>query len=258
MLKGLYTAYHGMVNEQNRMDVLTNNLANVSTNGFKKEGTTSQTFDEVLAYKIKDTSESPNVAKKLGSLSLGVKIGENYTDYSQGSLKNTGNTFDMALNGQGFFAVEYKNKSDETSVKYTRDGSFTLNQDGYLVTEDGDFVLGTGDEKIQLDPLKDTKIDESGNIYQDDDEVGQILIADFADYNYLEKFGENMYTPIEGATLQASSSTVSPGYLETANVQIVSEMVNMISIARAYENNQKLIQTYDQSLEIAVTQLGKL
>ena len=87
MVKGLFTAYTGMINEQHRMDVLTNNLANASTVGYKKEGTTSQAFDEVLALKIKDTTD-PGKVKSLGNISLGVKIGENYTDYSQGSLFN--------------------------------------------------------------------------------------------------------------------------------------------------------------------------
>ena len=86
MVKGLYTAYTGMINEQNRMDVLTNNLANVDTNGYKKEGATSQAFDDVLMYKIKDLSEAGRLSKRIGTGNLGVKIGENYTDYSQGSL----------------------------------------------------------------------------------------------------------------------------------------------------------------------------
>ena len=82
MVKGLYAAYTGIINEQNRMDVLTNNLANAATTGYKKEGATSQAFNDVLAYKIKDTSEYVNLAKRIGTMNLGVKIGENYTDYA--------------------------------------------------------------------------------------------------------------------------------------------------------------------------------
>ena len=126
MVKGLYTAYTGMLNEQHRMDVLTNNLANADTNGFKKEGATSQSFDAILAYKIKDSSEGYQLAKRIGYNHPGVKIGEGYTDFSQGPMKNTGNTFDLALTDKGFFAVEFTNKSGESSVKYTRDGNFTL------------------------------------------------------------------------------------------------------------------------------------
>ncbi len=150
MLKGLYTAYTGMINEQHRMDVMTNNLANADTNGYKKEGTTSQAFDTVLAYKIKDLSEAGNLPVGLGTaktydedsvdnpdrwisrtgMNLGVKIGENYVDYSEGPIKETGNTFDLAISDTGFFAVEYTNKAGETSTKYTRDGNFTMDQQG--------------------------------------------------------------------------------------------------------------------------------
>ena len=139
MLKGLYVAYTGMINEQHRMDTLTNNLANASTVGYKKEGATSQSFDEVLTVKIKDASVG-NVTQRIGRNNPGVKIGENYTDFTQGSFRVTGNTYDLALAGDGFFAIEFTNKAGETSTMYTRGGQFTLNTQGYLVTEDGDWI----------------------------------------------------------------------------------------------------------------------
>ena len=256
MVKGLYTAYTGMINEQHRMDVVTNNLANASTVGYKKEGATSQAFDEVLAYKIKDTTDAVQV-RPLGNVSLGVKIGENYTDYSQGSLRETGNTFDIALSGTGFFTVEFKNKAGQTSTKYTRDGSFTLNKEGYLVTKDGDYVLGANG-RIRLDPLKETSIDRQGNIYQNDVRVATLDITDFEDYNYLEHYGENYYQTVEGAREKQGDYQTMSGYLEMSNMQVVSEMVEMISISRAYETSQKLIQTYDGTLEVAANQIGKL
>lgn len=257
MVKGLYTAYTGMINEQNRMDTLTNNLANSATTGFKKEGATSQSFDSVLAYKIKDSSD-PAIARYIGKANLGVKTGETYTDYSQGAFKVTGNTYDLALSGNGFFTVAFTNKAGETSVKYTRDGSFTLNANGYLVTKDGDYVLNTSGNPIRLNPLLNSKIDEFGTIYQNDRPVSRIQITDFTDYNYLEHYGENYYQPVEGATQKAADAKVQEGYLETSNVQVVSEMVELISVTRAYESNQKLIQTIDDTLEVAVNRLGKL
>lgn len=258
MLRGLYTAWSGMVNEQNRMDVMTNNLANATTVGFKKEGTTSQAFDDVLTVKLKDKSVGLSTVERTGIRNPGVKIGENYTDYTQGSFRDTGNTFDLALSGEGFFAIEFTNRADETSTMYTRAGQFTLNKDGYLVTQDGDFVLDANDRRIRLDTLKTTDIDKAGTIRQEGAVVARIKVADFENYDYLEKYGETYYRPIEGAELTDGTATVNSGYLEMANVQIVSEMVNMIAITRAYEANQKLIQTYDDSLEIAVTQLGRV
>ncbi|MCR5720432.1 MAG: flagellar hook-basal body protein [Lachnospiraceae bacterium] len=258
MLKGLYTAWTGMVNEQNRMDILTNNLANSTTVGFKKEGSTSQAFSDVLAHKVKDVSEGLGTTRRIGVNNPGVKIGENYTDYSQGSFRITDNTYDLALGGEGFFAIEFTNKAGETSVKYTRAGQFTLNKEGYLVTTEGDYVLDDKNAHIKIDTLHDARIDNDGTIYQNDRAVAKIKLVDFENYDYLTKYGENYYTPLEGAKLTDSKATVYSGYLEMSNVQTVSEMVQLISITRAYESNQKIIQTYDDTLDVAVNQLGKL
>ena len=259
MLKGLYTAYTAMVNEQHRMDTMTNNLANASTVGFKKEGAPSQCFSDVLTVKIKDRSDGHHAyAEHIGRNNPGVKIGENYTDYTQGSYRVTGNTYDLAIDGDGFFAIEFTNKAGETSTMYTRAGQFTLNKEGYLVNEDGDYVLDNQSRRIRLNTLLDSKIDEDGTIYQNDTAVARIGITDFEDYDYLEKYGETYYRPIEGARTTQANAVINSGYLEMSNVQVVSEMVNLIAITRNYESSQKIIQTYDGSLEIAATQLGRV
>lgn len=353
MLKGLYTAYTGMINEQHRMDVMTNNLANADTNGFKKEGATSQAFDSVLAYKIKDLSEAGNLPRLISTakgvdtyelsneanpdyaqnrvrrvgMNMGVKTGENYVDYSEGPMKVTGNTFDFAIAGSGFFLVEYTNKAGETSVKYTRDGNFTMNSQGYLVTQDGDYVLDEDRRRIRLDPNeKEIGTNVGGDIFQAGEYVATIGVVDFEDYDRLERFGENFFqfaesdaakaasaayrrarantTAIQNALddaqargadtaeleaalrtaqqreeeaeqelgaaranddaananleLPAEEASVRPGYLETSNMSIVTEMVNMIAIQRQYESNQKVITTFDESLDIAVNQIGKV
>ena len=258
MVKGLYTAYTSMVNEQHRMDTLTNNLANADNVGFKKEGATSQAFADLLAVKIKDCSVGLGRVQPMGFHNPGVKIGENYTDYTQGSFRITDNTYDLALSGEGFFAIEFTNKAGETSTMYTRAGQFTLTREGFLVTEDGDFVLDTQNRRIQLNTLLDSRIDEDGTIYQNGRAVATIQVADFEDYNYLQKYAETYYYPLEGATLIPGNAQIYSGYLEMANVQIVSEMVNLIALTRNYESNQKIIQTIDSTLEIAVNQLGRV
>ncbi|RKI80999.1 flagellar hook-basal body protein [bacterium 0.1xD8-71] len=285
MLKGLYTAYTGMLNEQHRMDVLANNLANSTTNGYKKEGTTSQAFDNVLAYKIKDLSEPGNLPRSLArnravdqnelnnpdnedylerrvrrtGLNLGVKIGENYVDYSEGPIKETGNPFDLAISDRGFFAVEYTNKAGETSTKYTRDGNFTMNLQGYLVTQDGDFVLDENGRRIRMETELPVSIDRNGNVTQNGAFVATIGLTDFEDYDYLERFGENYFQPIEGAEeTDEVASQIYAGYLEMSNISVVTEMVNMITLQRQYESNQKVITTYDDTLDQAVSQIGRL
>ncbi len=266
MVKGLYTAYTGMINEQKRLDVLSNNLANADTNGYKKEGTTSQTFADTLAIKIRDSSDY-YLPKGLGDISLGVHVGETYTDYSQGNFRVTDNKYDVALDGNGFFAISYTNKNNETSVKYTRDGAFTVNTEGYLVTKDGDFVLnqngamnrdGGAGSYIRLNPNLDFKIDQFGRIYQNEQFVAQLGVVDVADYNYIEKYGENLYDLANGAQLTASNAKVEQGVLEASNVNVVKEMVEMITITRAYEAGQKMIQTVDTMLDKAANQVGKV
>lgn len=258
MVKGLYTAYTGMLNEQHRMDVLTNNLANADTNGFKKEGATSQSFDAILAYKIKDSSEGAHLSRRLGVNHPGVKIGEGYTDFSQGPIKSTGNTYDLALTDSGFFAVEFTNKAGETSIKYTRDGDFTLTENGRLVTRDGDPVLDVNGSPIEINQLLPVEINSRGQIIQDGRVVATIQITDFENYDYLERYGENYFQPIEGAQEKEAAAEIRSGYLETSNMSVVTEMVNMITVSRAYESNQKVITTYDSTLEIAANQLGKI
>lgn len=262
MVKGLYTAYTGMVNEQKRLDVLANNLANADTNGYKKEGTTSQTFADELAIKIKDTSYY-GMPQKLGTMSMGVHIGETYTDYSQGNFRVTDNKSDFALKGDGFFAIAYTDKAGNSSVKYTRDGAFVVNTQGYLVTKDGDFVLNMADARsgnvngrIQVNPNLEIVVDEFGNIYQNDQQVANLGFVDFEDYNYLAKYGENLYDLTDGGVIVESNAKVEQGLIESSNVNVVSEMVDMIAISRAYQAGQKVINAVDETLDKAVNQVG--
>ncbi len=191
-------------------------------------------------------------------MSLGVKIGESYTDFSQGSLRDTGNTYDIALGGSGFFNIEFTSKAGETSTKYTRDGGFTITKEGYLVTKDGDYVLGENG-RIQLSTTAGTTVfDRNGDIYQDDRLVASLKISDFEDTNYLTHYGETMWDAKEGAVeIDVEDPDVRQGYLEMSNANVVKEMVNMITISRHYESNQKMLTSFDETLEKTMT-LSKL
>ena len=208
----------------------------------------------MMAVKIKDWTETPNTPKKLGNMSLGVKIGETYTDFSQGSFRTTENTYDLAIGGKGFFNIEFTNKAGETSTKYTRDGGFTITKDGYLVTKDGDYVLGENG-RIQLSTTAGaTVFDRAGNIYQDDRLVASLKITDFEDTNYLTHYGETMWDAMEGAVEKEPENTeIFQGFLEMSNASVVKEMVNMITISRQYESNQKMLTTFDETLEKTMT-----
>lgn len=266
MVKGLYTAHTGMVNEMKRLDIMTNNLANAETTGYKKEGTTSRTFADEYAIRVKDTS-SYGLATRIGSVSLGVHLGEVYTDWATGGMKVTDNATDFALEGQGFFSIAFTDKAGNTSVKLTRDGSFTLDKDGYLRTKDGDYVLNaTGalnrdpaaGNRIQLNPNLPFEVNELGYVYQNNALVGTIGVVDVVDYDYIEKYGENLYNLVDGGAVVAADAYVRQGVLEMSNVNVVNEMVNMITIQRAYEAGQKVITSIDSTLETATTQVGKV
>lgn len=261
MVRGLYTAWTGMVNEQKRLDVISNNMANASTTGYKKQNVTSQSFDDELAVRINDNNRDTTSKYPIGYMNLGVKIGETYHDFSQGSLRETGNTYDLALSGDGFFTIQTTNKQGETTTKYTRDGSFTVNTEGYLVTKDGDYVLDTNGERIQIpgaQTAQNVAFDQNGNILVDGQQVATLGIAAFENPQALLLYGENMYEATAASGLQASTATVNQGYLEMSNTNVVEEMVDMITITRAYEAGQKMIQTVDGSLQKAVNEIGKV
>lgn len=261
MVRGLYTAWTGMINEQKRLDVLSNNMANADTIGYKKQGTTSQSFDDELTIRIHNNNQYLAKRRAIGDMNLGVKIGETYHDFSQGSLRETGNTYDLALSGDGFFTIQTTNKQGVTSTKYTRDGSFTVNTEGYLVTRDGDFVLDTNGNRIQI-PGAQTAVnvafDAKGNITVDGQAVATLGIASFANPQALLLYGENMYDPTDAAGLQASTATVEQGYLEMSNTNVIEEMVDMITVTRAYEAGQKMIQTVDNTLQKATNEIGRV
>lgn len=258
MVRGLYTAYTGMANEQKRLDVITNNLANSATVGFKKEGVTNQAFDEVLTAKIRDGSEA-YVNQAIGSMSLGVKIGEVYTDYGQGAMRSTGNSYDLAIEGEGFFKVRMNDDSGTDTFRYTRNGSFKVDTQGYVRDEDGNYVQGaSGDLQVPAEVAENVAIDAMGNIFVGEEVFDTVSVVDFEDYDYLKKLGSTMYEPVEGANEIEAAGWVRQGFTEQSNVNSISEMVQMITITRAYEANQKVIQSIDSMLDKSVNQIARV
>ncbi|MSS64214.1 flagellar hook-basal body protein [Velocimicrobium porci] len=257
MLRGLYTAFTGMSNEQKRLDIISNNIANAATVGYKEENVTNQSFDEMLTIKIRDGSES-YLDKPIGTMSLGVKVGEVYTDYGQGSLRTTGNTYDMAIEGKGFFQVRVVDKNGKETIRYTRDGAFKMTSNGFITDADGNYLQGeSGDVQVPIDAAE-VVIGKDGTIYADGAAVDKVNLYDFEDYDYLEKVGDVSYKPLDGAVQVDATGLIRQGYTEQSNVNAVSEMVDMIAITRAYESNQKVIRTVDTMLDKAVNTVGRV
>lgn len=257
MVRGLYTAYTGMANEQKRLDIVANNVANASTVGYKKDSVTNQAFDEMLTLKIRDGSVGYQT-QEIGQMSLGVKIGEVYTDYGQGSLRETGNTYDLAVEGKGFFEVRVTDKDGNESSRYTRDGSFKMTSDGYIIDTEGNYLQGeSGNIQVPVDAAT-VAISEDGRIFADGNYVDTINLVDFEDYKYLEKVGDTAYRLTEGGTEKDATGVIAQGFTEQSNVNSVTEMVQMISITRAYEANQKVITTVDSMLDKSVNSVGRV
>lgn len=257
MVRALYTAYTGMVNEQKRLDVISNNVANSATVGYKTERPTSQQFKEELTYRIKDAS-SVYTKDNIGQMSLGVKIGEVHTDYSQGSIIETGNTYDLAIEGDGFFQVSCTDRNGNTNIRYTRNGNFTMTMDGFIVDSEGNNLLAqNGPLTVPTDAI-DVAIDKDGSVYADNEYIDRVVLMDFEDYDFLEHLENNMYAPVAGATAKETNAIIDQGFTEQSNVNTVNEMVNLIAITRAYEAGQKMINTVDDMMDKAVNSVGSV
>ncbi|SNX53535.1 flagellar basal-body rod protein FlgF [Thermoanaerobacterium sp. RBIITD] len=248
MLRGLYTASSGMIAQQKIMDVLSNNLANVNTTGYKKDSVVTSAFPGFMVTK----SGGDNVPYdgNVGRMNYGILVDTFNTNFSEGAIQETKGKLDFAIDGTGFFEI-----STPQGMRYTRDGSFTLNSNGYLVTKDGYNVMG------QNGPIRltegDISVDNFGNITLNGQNVDRLNIVDFNNYNTLRKEGNNLFFNVGGQAIP-SNATIKQGYLEGSNVNSVDEMVNMINVMRIYEANQKIALAFDETLDKAVNEVGRV
>jgi flagellar basal-body rod protein FlgF len=272
VIRGLYTGASGMVVQMQRLDTVSNNLANVDLNGYKRDQTILKAFPEILLRRMNDNGVysfplgSVDTTPIVGRLGTGAEVNEVYTVFDQGPLKQTENPFDLALEGRGFIAVRLPQ-----GERYTRNGAFLLSDEGYLVTKNGELVLGeNGPVRLKKNNFV---IDQDGVIYQNAtyagderrlvsleenewenlERVDRLKIVDFERPRYLKKTGNSFWesTDESGPALIAAEpqrAKVRQGFLEGANVNVVQEMVEMIEVNRTYEANQKMIQTHDALL----------
>lgn len=254
MVKGLYTAAMGMNVQAKRLDIISNDLANTDTTGYKKDVAVVASFKEEYLKRLNDSQNFRPNEETIGSMVYGAKVDEIYTDFTQGSVISTGLETDLALQGEGFFTVQTEN-----GLAYTRDGNFTVNQFGALVTKEGYPVMGqegpielgedyfsTGDKIV---------VQSSGEVYVGTTYIDTLDIANFTDTNALTKMNDNLYTS-NGERVEFTGGVIQ-SFLEKSNVNTVSAMVDMIAVARAYETNQKMVQTQDNILGKAVNELGR-
>jgi flagellar basal-body rod protein FlgG len=256
MMRSLSTAASGMVAQQRNLDTIANNLANVNTTGFKSQ---RAEFQDAIYQTLRPSGAQGGTDLAQPSafqIGLGSQFSTTSGDFHQGAFQATNNPTDLAIGGEGFFAVDMP----DGTLAYTRDGSFKINSDGELVTSDGYRIAGN----IKFEPgATSISIANNGTVsakYPNQNEpveVGQIRITVFANPAGLTRAGQNLYLAggASGEAQEREAGTEGAGYiqqgvLEGSNVEIVEEMVRMITAQRAYEINSKAVQTSDDMLSI--------
>ena len=255
MIRSLWISKTGLDAQQTQMDVIANNLANVSTAGFKRS---RAVFEDLLYQTLRQPGAQSSQQTQLPSgLQLGTGVRPVATEriFTQGNLQQTGNSKDLAINGQGFFQVLLP----DGTAAYTRDGSFQVDNQGQLVTSSGFVIqpaisIPANAQSITVGRDGTVSVTQSGSATPT--QVGALQLSTFINPAGLESKGENLYVET-GSSGNASTNTpgtngagnLSQGYTETSNVNVVEELVNMIQTQRAYEINSKAITTSDQMLQ---------
>jgi flagellar basal-body rod protein FlgG len=240
----------GALTQEMRLNVLANNIANVNTAGFKED----------RIFQLPQTSDSvwnntPAAARQNTALdnvsSLPVST---FTNFEQGPLKETGNSLDMALEGDGFFAIQTPG-----GIRYTRKGSFSLSQNGVLVTQEGYPVLGKNKGEIRING-QNVSVDSSGAVFVDNASVDSLDIVGFSNRNNLEKVGDSLYSAQDPNDQGAPATTtqVQQGFIESSNVDSIKAMTDMIDVLRGYESYQKIIQSMNDTTSKTVNDVGKM
>jgi flagellar basal-body rod protein FlgF len=297
MLRGLYTAASGLVTQQRKHDAITNNIGNMNTPGFKQRQTVGRSFPEMLISMVRDQSGGQPGPSSIGKLHFGVMAEENIPVFQQGDLEETGNPFDFAIlsdiqmpgvqfdaggkaitatgeriyQPQAFFTV----MAPDGGERYTRNGKFTLDPGGRLVTAEGFPVMNEQGQPVSLVTADEAGQPASIQVFPNGqvvntvtgEQLAALRITRVDNPHLLVPEGYGMYRAFEGTGIGVrpidpnnpeDRITVRQGHVERSNVDPTQAMVDMMSAVRAYEANQKVIQAYDRSLEKAVNEIGRV
>lgn len=266
MSRGFYAAASAMVTEMDRFSVMANNLANLNTHGYKRQQAIQHDFrrgfierihnQQVLLAHGENGPEQvhlPSGEVPIGQLGTGTLIQNSWSDFSDGSLEETGAPLDLALQGSGFFVVQ----DDKGQDYYTRQGGFQLNADGTLVNADGQQVQGLNGS-LDLSGAQKIQIDAHGNVYADGQYQDSLKLVEFEHPQLLLNRGDNLYARLpEQQEILTTSSELKQGYLERSNVEVASEMVTMIAALRSYQISQKALQSEDDMTGKLINEIGR-
>jgi len=243
LTQAMYAASAGAFKNQQRLDVLSNNLANINTPGFKQD---KLVFRVPVGAEKEGDSHTDHLQGPSAAMARGA-----WTDFSQGVLRHTGNSLDLALDGKGFFCIQ-----TPEGTRYTRNGSFTINGDGVLATKDGLPVLGKGGE-IKIDG-RNVSVDEEGNVSVDGNEVGTLKVVSVPQPASLKKMGNTLFASAGADEKEAEGFKIREGYIESSNVNAIRAMTEMIDISRSYESYQKTIQFLNDCTKKSISEVGRL
>ncbi|MCL1986677.1 MAG: flagellar hook-basal body protein [Firmicutes bacterium] len=261
MLRGLYTSALGMTTQMQRMDVVSNNLANVNTTSFKRDSVAAQAFSDRLGLRLNDPAVTGIIrlmgsTGPVGALGQGVFIDEVFTDFETGGIHETGSPLDLAIIDNGFFALTVTNQDGTQQEQFSRAGAFTLSSDGTLIDMMGAIVQNQGGAPINV-PVGTITIDQAGQIFVNEEYVDTIRIVNFENLESLRKTRGSYWTTTEESQMIDFTGTVQQGFLENSNVSPVREMVELIALSRAYEANSRLVQLHDETLGRAVNEIAR-
>jgi flagellar basal-body rod protein FlgF/flagellar basal-body rod protein FlgG len=233
MIRGLYGAATALDAAFQSQDVYAQNIAHANVPGYRRTGISFEPFN--VAF---------DQAK--GGVPFGARPASTYTDFRPGPLAYSGNKFDLALDGEGFFVVRGPN-----GPVYTRNGAFEIDTNGQIRTHGGLPVLGADDNPITIPQTgADVSISSEGNVFSGGTTVGQIRVVSFADQNRLVRVGSTSFSAPEGTEVRTSTANVRQGYRESANLEVATEMVSMIRGARYFEAAQRVLRTLSESIQL--------
>lgn len=256
MIAGIYNSVAGALVQQARVNVVGNNIANANTVGYKKD-------IAVFHHRVSEAFENPEMRHR-SNLSLvplggGIYMDESWTHHNeQGAAKTTNNDLDLMIRGTGYFKLV---SEDEETTRYTRNGSFALNNEGYVVDQTGEwYVTDSRGNRVFLDGANKVEFESNGRILIDGEAVGEVSLVDFKkeDLWLLKKEGLNMYRAHEEIEEQPFTGNIMPGALEESTVSAAAEMVEMIRTQRNYDINMRMITLQDQTLDRAINQVGSV
>ena len=239
-----------MLLQRRKMETITNNITNVETTGFNKEFLVSHSFDQVMIRRINDAPPGFS-GRNVGPMHLGTQVDQVYIDFSNGAFDGTERSTDFALQGDVFFVMQTPD-----GERFTRAGAFYLNHEGYLIDGRGNFLLGENGQ-INVGGLN-FRVDTQGNVFNEAGLVDTIRFASFEDNQTLRPQGDNMFLATVPPLAAPHQFIIAQGFLENSNVDVGREMVDMITVFRAYETSQRMVQMIDETVGRAVNDIGRL